>query len=180
VSPISLASRAVEGIAQRIRFLRGQRVMLAHELAELYGVEQRALVQAVARNRERFPEDFMFQLTWAEVERSRSQFVILNEGRGTNLKYRPYAFTEHGVAMLSSVLRSERAIQANIAIMRTFGRLRALLASHKELARKLSELEQRYDSQFKVVFDAIRELMERPRAERRPIGFRVRPSKLKR
>jgi hypothetical protein len=122
----------------------------------------------------------MFQLTWDEVERSRSQFVILNEGRGANLKYRPYAFTEHGVAMLSSVLRSERAIRVNIAIMRTFGRLRALLAGHQELARKLNELEQRYDAQFKVVFDAIRELMEPPQAERRPIGFRVRPGKLKR
>jgi hypothetical protein len=162
----------VEGIAQRIRFMRGKRVMLAYELAELYGVEPRALAQAVARNRERFPADFMFQLTWDEVARSRSQSVILNAGRGTNLKYRPYAFTEHGVAMLSSVLRSERAIQVNIAIMRTFGRLRVLLADHKDLARKLSELEQRYDAQFKVVFDAIRELMEPPPKSGRPIGFR--------
>jgi len=151
--------------------------MLAHELAELYGVEPRALVQAVARNRKRFPVDFMFQLIWAEVERSRSQFVILNAVRGTNLKYRPYAFTEYGVAMLSSILRSERAIQVNIAIMRTFGRLRALLASHQELARKLAQLEQRYDSQFKVVFDAIRELMEPPQGQRRMIGFRAPSTK---
>jgi hypothetical protein len=176
----SLAARSVEGIAQHIRFLRGHRVMLAHELAEPYGVQPRVLIQAVARNRERFPADFMFQLTWDEAARSRSQVVILNEGRGANAKYRPYAFTEHGVAMLSSVLRSERAIQVNIAIMRTFGRLRALLAGHQDLARKLSELEHRYDAQFKVVFDAIRELMQPPRTEQRPIGFRVPAGRRKR
>lgn len=141
--------------------------MLDSDLAELYGVPTKALNQAVRRNRERFPEDFMFELTWEETQEcSRSQSVTLN--RGQNPKYRPYAFTEQGVAMLSGVLRSKRAVLANIAIMRAFVRLRGILAEHKELARKLDALESRYDAQFREVFDAIRELMER----RDRIGFR--------
>ena len=137
--------------------------MLDNELARLYGVEVRTLNQAVRRNADRFPKDFMFQLTWDEAERSRSQFVILNDARGEsaprgrNVKYRPLAFTEQGVAMLSSVLRSRQAVQANVEIMRAFVRLRAMVAHNTELARRLDALESKYDRQFKVVFEAIRE-----------------------
>jgi hypothetical protein len=157
-------------IEKRIFFLRGQKVMLSLHLAELYGVETRVLVQAVKRNAARFPNDFMFQLSRKEFENLKSQIVISSWGgirRST-----PYAFTEQGVAMLSSVLGSKRAIQVNIQIMRTFVRLRELLASHAELSRKLDALEKKYDAQFRVVFDAIRELMAPPEAKRRQIGFR--------
>ncbi|MHB8877155.1 MAG: ORF6N domain-containing protein [Myxococcaceae bacterium] len=169
------------GIAKRILILRGHRVLLGTDLAELYEVEPKALVQAVKRNIARFPDDFMFQLSWDELDRvggprvgeaarSRSQFVTLK--RGGNIKYLPYAFTEQGVAMLSSVLRSNRAIEVNIEIMRAFVRLREILAGNRELAKKLAELEKRYDSQFRVVFETIRELMEPPDpTERRRIGF---------
>lgn len=172
-------------IESRIFLIRGQKVMLSMHLAELYDVEPRALVQAVKRNIERFPEDFMFQLTWEEASVSRSQSVILKGSadpsarsqivtlkRGQNIKYLPYAFTEQGVAMLSSVLRSDRAIHVNIEIMRAFVRLRRMLTSNAELARKLAALERKYDAQFKVVFDAIRELMTplEPK-KKRPIGF---------
>ncbi len=154
--------------------------MLSAHLAEIYGVEVRALLQAVRRNAERFPEDFMFQLTPEETEALRSQNVILEgQGRGQHSKYRPHALTQEGVAMLSSVLRSKRAIQANIAIMRTFLRLRELMASHRDLAQKIDALERRYDAQFKVVFQSIRELInakpkDRPAvpAKKRPLGFR--------
>jgi hypothetical protein len=135
--------------------------MLDRDLAELYGVQTRALVQAVKRNLKRFPEDFMFQLTWDEAEQlSRSQFVILK--RGKNIKYLPYAFTEQGVAMLSSVLHSDQAIEVNIAIVRAFVRLREILSTHKDLARKLDELERKlgkHDDKFAVIFEAIRQLM---------------------
>lgn len=167
--PASTQALLVERVEQRIFMLRGHRVMLSTDLAELYGVEPRALVQAVKRNIERFPADFMFQLTKEEFADLKSQIVTSSWGglrRAT-----PYAFTEQGVAMLSSVLKSERAIMVNIAIMRAFVKLRAMLASHKELARKLEELEQRYDAQFKVVFDAIRQLMTPPERPRRRIGF---------
>jgi hypothetical protein len=161
-------------IESRIVLIRGQRVMLDADLAALYGVAVRALNQAVRRNKARFPEDFMFQLTWEEAESSRSQIVTLkrSDTRGGNIKYRPHAFTEQGVAMLSSVLRSNRAVQVNVEIMRTFVRLRGLVAHNKELARRLDELESRYDRQFKVVFDAIRELMSAPPPlPTRRIGF---------
>jgi hypothetical protein len=157
-------------IEKRIFLLRGLKVMLSTDLAQLYEVEPRALVQAVKRNAERFPEDFMFQLSDAEFRDLKSQIVISSWGglrRAT-----PYAFTEQGVAMLSSVLRSRRAIQVNIAIVRAFVRLRDMLASHKDLARKLEALEKRYDTQFKVVFDAIRELMAPPARPPAKIGFR--------
>ena len=144
-------------IQQHILLIRGQKVMLDSDLAELYEVTTRALNQAVKRNIGRFPADFMFQLNYQEVRISRSQIVTLK--RGQNIKYLPHAFTEQGVAMLSSVLRSERAIQVNVEIMRTFVRLREMIASHKDLARRLSELEMKYDAQFKSVFDAIRQLM---------------------
>jgi hypothetical protein len=165
---------ADQTIESRIVEVRGHRVMLDADLARLYGVEVRTLNQAVRRNAARFPADFMFQLTWEETERSRSQIVILNkaDGRGRNIKYLPYAFTEQGVAMLSSVLRSERAVQVNVEIMRAFVRLRGLIGHNRELARRLDDLESRYDQQFKVVFDAIRELMTPPApAPKRRIGF---------
>ena len=162
-----------EKIEKTILLIRQQKVMLDADLAVLYGVETRVLVQAVKRNLERFPEDFMFQLSKEESDSLRSQIVILNKGRGQHSKYLPYAFTEQGVAMLSSVLRSHRAIQVNIEIMRAFIRLRQLLASHTELTRKLATLEKKYDAQFKEVFEVIRRLMAPPEPKKRPIGFRT-------
>jgi phage regulator Rha-like protein len=144
--------------------------MLSTDLAELYGVEPRVLVQAVKRNIERFPEDFMFQLNEEEFSDLKSQFVTSSWG-GIR-RAAPYAFTEQGVAMLSSVLRSKRAVQVNVEIMRAFVRLRRMLATHEDLARKLDALEKKYDSQFKAVFDAIRQLMAPPEQKRRHIGFR--------
>jgi hypothetical protein len=143
--------------------------MLDSDLAELYGVATKVLIQAVKRNIDRFPDDFMFQLTKQELGNLRSQFVTSSWG---GRRYPPYAFTEQGVAMLSSVLRSDRAIHVNIEIMRAFVRLRQMLASNVELSRKLAALEKKYDAQFKVVFDAIRELMTPPAPKKkRPIGF---------
>jgi hypothetical protein len=160
-----------ERIERSILLIRGLKVMLSTDLAELYQVEPRVLVQAVKRNIARFPQDFMFQLTEEEFSNLKSQIVISSWG-GLR-RAMPYAFTEQGVAMLSSVLRSKRAISVNIEIMRAFVRLRRMLASHAELARKLDALEKKYDAQFKVVFDAIRQLMTPPVPKRRPIGFRV-------
>ena len=160
----------VDRIEKAILLIHGQKVMLDADLAELYGVETKVLVQAVKRNLERFPEDFMFQLSQEEFAILRSQIVTSSDWGGR--RYRPYAFTEQGVAMLSSVLRSQRAIQVNIEIMRAFIRLRQMLASHVELARKLDALEKKYDAQFKQVFEAIRQLMAPPEPKRRPIGFR--------
>ena len=164
-----MAVVAVERIESRIFMLRGHKVMLSPDLADLYEVEPRALVQAVKRNIERFPADFMFQLNAREFEHLKSQFVISSWG-GLR-RAAPYAFTEQGVAMLSSVLRSKRAVLVNVEIMRAFVRLRQMLAAHADLARKLAALEKRYDAQFKVVFDAIRELMTPPTEKKRPIGF---------
>jgi hypothetical protein len=158
-------------IEREICFLRGQKVMLSTQLAVLYGVEVRVLVQAVKRNLERFPKDFMFQLTRTEFANLKSQFVISSWG-GLR-RAAPYAFTEQGVAMLSSVLKSKRAVQVNIEIMRAFVRLRKMLASHADLARRLDALEKRYDAQFRAVFDAIRELMSPPAPRRRAIGFQA-------
>lgn len=171
-------------IQSRILALREQRVMLDADLAQLYGVETRALVQAVKRNLGRFPEDFMFQLSADEFEVLRSQTVISNAGRGGR-RTAPYAFTEQGVAMLSSVLGSPRAIAVNIEIMRTFVRVRALAATHADLATRLAELEDKTEAlamqhdtfsrntraQLKQVFDAIRDLMAPPEPPKRPIGF---------
>jgi len=161
----------LERIQGAIIQMRGERVMLDNDLASLYGVETRVLVQALKRNIERFPEDFMFQLTAEEYAFLRSQTVTLKGGRGRHRKYLPYAFTEQGVAMLSSVLRSKQAVQVNIEIMRTFVKLRAMTAGHKALARQLNKLEQKYDKQFAVVFDAIREMMNPPQGKKQPIGF---------
>lgn len=144
--------------------------MLSPHLAELYGVAPKVLVQQVKRNLERFPKDFMFQLTRAEFENLKSQIVTLHKApRAT-----PYAFTEQGVAMLSSVLRGERAVQVNIEIMRTFVRLRQSAAHHAELAQQLQELEEKYDAQFAEVFQALEQLMEEPEPASRQIGFRTR------
>jgi hypothetical protein len=151
--------------------VRGHRVLLDVHLAAMYGVEPRSLVQAVMRNRERFPEDFAFRLTRAEAAPLKSVSDGPPAGRGGR-RVEPYAFTEQGVAMLSSVLRSPRAVQVNVAIMRAFVHLRQLLLTNAELTRKLEELEQRYDAQFKVVFDAIRELMNPDSPPPRRIGFR--------
>ena len=166
------SSVLAERIERRIFLLRGQKVMLSPDLAQLYDVEPRALVQAVKRNVERFPADFMFQLDDEEFHSLKSQ--IVTSSWGGLRRAAPYAFTEQGVAMLSSVLRSKRAIQVNIEIMRAFVRLRRLLASHADLARKLDQLERKYDAQFKIVFDAIRELMTPPEPHRRRIGFSAR------
>jgi hypothetical protein len=170
LSPKTAQLLPPELIERRIYLIRGHKVMLSPDLATLYQVEPRALVQAVKRNVGRFPSDFMFQLNQAEFRKLKSQIVISSWGGAR--RGRPYAFTEQGVAMLSSVLRSQRAIRVNIAIMRTFVRLREMLTTHKDLARKLAALERKYDAQFKVVFDAIRELMApSPLPARRQIGF---------
>ena len=160
----------VERIEQKILRIRECNVMLDEDLANLYDVEVKVLNQAVKRNIERFPGDFMFQLT-AEEEALRSQFVTLKTGRGQHRKYPPYAFTEQGVAMLSSVLRSPRAVRVNIEIMRAFVRLRQMLQQNSDLARKLASLEKKYDAQFKAVFDAIRQLMTPSSKPKRHIGF---------
>lgn len=169
-----------ERIERSILLIRGQKVMLDADLAELYGVETKFLNRAVRRNFSRFPHDFMFQLTPHEsrnlrfhsgTSSLRSQFGTSTKGHGGR-RYLPLAFTEQGVAMLSSVLRSKRAVQVNIAIMRAFVKLREMLASHRDLARRLEDMEKKYDAQFKVVFDAIRELMKPLAKPARRIGFR--------
>ena len=164
-----VALTAVEQIERAILVIRGQNVMLDADLAALYGVQTRVLLQSVRRHLDRFPDDFMFQLTKDEYDRLRSQLVTSN-GRGGR-RYRPYAFTEQGVAMLSSVLNSPRAIQVNVEIMRAFVRLRRMLASNADLARRLAELEEKYDAQFGIIFDAIRQLMAPPDPPRRRLGF---------
>ncbi|MCH7871284.1 MAG: ORF6N domain-containing protein [Planctomycetes bacterium] len=189
------SSIPVERIEQRILYLRGEKVLLDADLAGLYGVETRVLVQAVTRRKERFPADFMFRLSKVEFDALRSQSATSSSGRGEravgNLRsqsvtssskwggrrYPPYAFTELGVAMLSSVLNSERAVAVNIEIMRAFVRLRRMLASHEDLARKLAAIEKRYDGQFKVVFDALHELMNPPAPKKGRIGFRRQSQK---
>jgi hypothetical protein len=147
-------------------------VLLDADLAELYGVSTGRLNEQVRRNRTRFPGDFMLELSAEEFAALRSQSAISKPGRGGR-RYRPLAFTEQGVAMLSSVLRSEQAVHVNIAIMRAFVRLRELLATHQELARKLEDMERRYDARFKIVFDTIRALVQAPRAREGRIGFRT-------
>ncbi|MCP3964428.1 MAG: hypothetical protein GY719_41905 [bacterium] len=158
-------------IEESILLLRRQRVMLDMDLARLYGIQTKVLVQAVKRNRDRFPGDFMFQLTKEELEDWRSQIVTSNPAAKMGLRRRPYAFTEHGVLMLSSVLRSRRAVQVNIEIMRAFLRLRRLVTGQPEIVARLDELERRYDARFRAVFEAIRLLMVEPERGRREIGF---------
>ena len=159
-----------ENLAKLVLVVRGEKVLLDADLAELYGVATKVLNQAVKRNLERFPQDFMFQLSAEEWERMRSQNVTSSRRK---LLAIPYAFTEQGVAMLSSVLRSQRAVEVNIAIMRTFVQLRRLMDSNRDLARRIDALEARYDEQFSAIFDAIKQLIaeDMSRKGRRPIGF---------
>jgi hypothetical protein len=175
IAATSLVPR--ERIERAIILIRGHKVMLDADLARLYCVTTRVLNQAVRRNLDRFPDDFMFRLNQAEATAlSRSQFVTLK--RGQNIKYRPYAFTEQGVAMLSSVLRSKRAIVVNIAIMRVFTRLRQMLESHADLIRRLDAMEKKYDKQFQVVFEAIRQLMTEPEeSPKERMGFHAEAKK---
>jgi phage regulator Rha-like protein len=166
-----------EQIEQQILLIRGQKVMLDSDLARPYGVATKTLNQAVRRNRDRFPDDFMFQLTNDETKALRSQIVTLKQGRGEHRKYPPYAFTEQGVAMLSSVLRSQRAAQVNIAIMRAFVKLREILSTHRELRQKLAELERklaRHDGHIQSLFEAIRQLMGPDKPKPRRIGFQAK------
>jgi len=163
---------STEQIERQILLFRGQKVLLDVHLAALNGVTTKRLNEQVRRNRSRFPDDFMFQLTQDEVRPLRSQIATSKVGRGGR-RYAPYVFKEQGVAMLSTVLNSERAIQVNIEIMRAFVRLRQLLASNNQLARRLAALEKKYDGQFKVVFEAIRQLMAPPEPKKRKIGFLV-------
>ncbi len=158
----------VETISSQIHLVRGVKVMLDRDLAGLYGVETKALKQAVRRNIERFPEDFMFELTKQEFQNLRSQLVTSSWG-GT--RYPPMAFTEQGVAMLSSVLRSDRAIQVNVQIMRTFNKMREMIAGHEELRKRIEDLEKKYDEQFEIVFEAIKELLFQDEKGPRKIGF---------
>lgn len=165
-----------ERIEKTIYLIRGEKVMLDRDLALLYEVETKMLNRAVKRNHQRFPSDFMFQLTVEEADFLRCQIGTSNKGRGGR-RYLPFVFTEQGVAMLSSVLNSERAILVNIEIMRAFVKLRQILASNAELSRRLNELESKYNKQFRVVFDAIRHLMATPARDRKEIGFRSRSVK---
>jgi hypothetical protein len=160
----------VERIERSILFLQGHKVMLDSDLAELYGVTTKRLNEQVKRNKDRFPRDFMFQLTEEEFALLRSQFATTSL---TKRRTPPYVFTEHGAVMLASVLNSDIAVSASVQVVRVFVRLRRILESHEVLARKLSELEKKYDAQFRVVFDAIRQLMEPPEKEQRRIGFRA-------
>ena len=158
----------IERIERAILLIRGHKVMLDADLATLYEVPTKVLLQAVKRNLERFPSDFMFQLEKQEVVILRSQFVTSSWG---GRRYAPYAYTEQGVAMLSTVLNSPRAVAVNIEIMRAFVRLRLILASNNELARRLDQLDAKTDAKFKAVFEAIRQLMTPPEPKKRPIGF---------
>jgi hypothetical protein len=164
----------MERIERTIILVRGEKVMLDSDLAEIYGVETRVLNQAVKRNASRFPEDFMFQLTASEVfNLNRSQTVIGSQ-KHRDPRFPPYAFTEHGALMLANVLNSERATQTSVMVVRAFVRLRQLLSSNTELARKLDAMEKKYDAQFKVVFQAIRQLMSPPAKPKREIGFHAK------
>ncbi|MFH1440421.1 MAG: ORF6N domain-containing protein [Candidatus Omnitrophota bacterium] len=161
-----------EVIENKIFLIRGKRVMLDRDLAILYGVETKYLKRQVRRNLDRFPPDFMFKLSKQEFKNWRCQFVTSNSADKMGLRYSPYAFTEHGILMLSSVLNSKRAIQVNIQIMRTFTKLKEIILTHKGLQRKIEDMESKYDQQFKVVFTAIKELLKPPIAEpKRKIGF---------
>ena len=169
----NLSAIPMERIESAILLIRGEKVMLDSDLAAIYGVETGALNRAVKRNAGRFPNDFMFKLTRQEQKRLRCQFGISKNGRGGR-RYLPFAFTEHGALMLANVVNSERATRTSVQVVRAFVRLRSILASNADLARKLGVLERKYDAQFKVVFDAIRSLMAPAAPARREIGFHVR------
>lgn len=162
-------------VERTIHVIRGQKVMLDSDLAEVYGVPTKALVQATKRNRDRFPEDFMFQLTAEESESLRSQIVTLKIGRGQHRKYLPYVFTEHGAVMLASVLNSPQAVEASIFVVRAFIRMREMLGAHKELAAKIAELDRRvgqHDESIRNLITAIRQLMAPPPVKSKRIGFK--------
>ena len=161
-------------VSRKIHFFRGTRVMLDSDLAQLYRVTTKNLNKAVKRNADRFPSDFMFQLKPNETDNLRFQTGTSSLAIHGGRRYRPYAFTEHGVAMLSSVLHSDRAVQVNIAIMRAFLQLRAMLATHEDLRRKITEMEKRYDSKFHAVFATLRQMLETPIPPKRQIGFHSR------
>ena len=161
----------LEQISRKIYLIRNHKVIFDHDLAELYGVETKVLKQAVRRNLERFPDDFMFELSSGEDESLRSQIVTLKRGRGKHSKYNSFVFTEQGVAMLSSVLKSKRAIEVNIAVIRAFVKMRQILSSHEELKQKIEEMEAKYDENFKMVFEAIRQLLTEEEKPQRKIGF---------
>jgi hypothetical protein len=166
----------IELIERRIYLIRGHKVMMDADLAELYQVPTKVLNQAVRRNRDRFPADFMLELTSEEASALRSQFVTLEKGRGRYSKYAPHAFTEHGVAMLSSVLNSKRAVQMNILIIRAFVKLREVLSTHKDLARKMEDLERRQNEhgvKIDAVYNVVKKLIAKPEKPMRPIGFRT-------
>ncbi|MFC1812118.1 ORF6N domain-containing protein [Thermodesulfobacteriota bacterium] len=163
----------VEVITSKIYLIRGIKVMLDRDLAELYGVETKILKRAVRRNVDRFPNDFMFELSKKEMEDWRCQFGTSN-GDKMGLRYKPMAFTEHGVLMLSSVLRSKRAVQVNIQIMRAFTQLRKMLSTHEDLKRKIESMEKKYDQQFQIVFDAIKQFLETEQTPKKKIGFTVK------
>jgi len=174
---VAAALVKLEAIEHQILTLRGHKVLLSHDLAALYGVETKALVQAVKRNIARFPSDFMFQLSAEEVAALRSQFVTSSWG---GQRYLPYAFTQEGVAMLSSVLRSAQAVKVNIEIMRAFVRMRRVLETHREWARKLEELEKKiggHDEALRLIFDALKQLMAPEVKEKRRIGFKEKGEK---
>ncbi|NOT59292.1 MAG: ORF6N domain-containing protein [Acidobacteria bacterium] len=170
-SPAPLAP--FTNLEERIHFMRGQKVMLDDDLAALYGVTTKRLNEQVRRNRERFPEDFMFQLTAEEAESLRSQIATLKKGRGQHRKYLPFAFTEHGAVMLASVLSSPIAIEASIQVVRAFVRLRSILAAHKELAKRLEALEKKTKQNFDVVFKLLAQVIAEAEAPKKRIGFRL-------
>jgi phage regulator Rha-like protein len=170
VANLKIIMLPVETIAHKIYFIRDLKVMLDRDLAELYGVETSQLKRAVRRNIERFPDDFMFELSKKELEDWRCQFGTSN-GVKMGLRHPPMAFTEQGVAMLSSVLNSKRAIQVNIQIMRAFNKLRQMLATHEDLKRKIEEMEEKYDEQLMIVFEAIKQLLESDKKPRNKVGF---------
>ena len=173
---MSTALISTEKIESKIYLIRGKKVMLDSDLAELYNVETKILLQAVKRNKDRFPEDFMFQLVQKEYEILRSQIVTSSWG---GRRYLPYAFTEQGVSMLSSVLNSKRAIQVNIQIMRTFTQLREIIENNKDIRKKIEEMERKYDAQFKIVFEAIKHLIEPAVKPKRRIGFYMADEEVK-
>jgi phage regulator Rha-like protein len=167
-------------ISHRIYFVRKTRIMLDADLAQLYGVTTKNLNKAVKRNADRFPADFMFQLKPREMQFLKFQSGTSSRTNHGGRRYKPYAFTEHGVAMLSSVLHSDRAVQVNIAIMRAFLQLRAMLATHEDLRRKINEMEKRYDSKFHAVFSTLRQMLETPIPSKRQIGFHARSGPIQR
>jgi ORF6N domain len=169
----------VEMIERRIYLIRGHKVMLDSHLAELYGVTTKRLNEQVKRNRNRFPEDFMFQLTREETTLLNRSQIATGSQKHRDPRFTPYAFTEHGAVMAASVLNSTIAVQASIQVVRAFVRLREILTTHRDLARKLAEMENKYDAQFRVVFDAIRKLMGPPKTSRRQIGFTAAEKKMK-